>query len=142
MSLTLTAFFVKATALALVEHPMLNSSIDVAAGEIVLHPHRHIGVAVDTPDGLVLPVIRHADEQPLLDIARELARLGEAARARRLSPAELAGATFTVSTTACSAAGSARHRARPEVGIAGFGPARRRPSSTPTTGSSLAGSSS
>jgi pyruvate dehydrogenase E2 component (dihydrolipoamide acetyltransferase) len=128
VSLTLTAFFVKATALALVEHPMLNSSIDVAAGEIVLHPHRHIGVAVDTPDGLVLPVIRHADEQPLLDIARELARLGEAARGRRLSRAELAGATFTVSNHGVFGGWfgtSLVHGA--EVGIAGFGPARRRP---------------
>ncbi len=128
VSLTLTAFFVKATALALVEHPMLNSSIDVAAGEIVLHPHRHIGVAVDTPDGLVLPVIRDADEQPLLDIARELARLGEAARHRRLSPAELAGATFTVSNHGVFGGWfgtSLVHGA--EVGIAGFGPARRRP---------------
>jgi pyruvate dehydrogenase E2 component (dihydrolipoamide acetyltransferase) len=126
--ITLTAFFVKATALALAEHPMLNSSIDVAAGEIVLHPHRHLGVAVDTADGLVLPVVRSADEQPLLDVAAELARLGELARQRRLSPAELAGATFTVSNHGVFGGWfgtSLVHGS--EVGIAGFGPARRRP---------------
>jgi len=125
---TLTAFFVKATALALVEHPMLNASIDVAAGEIVLHPHRHVGVAVDTADGLVLPVVRDADEKPLLDIAGELARLGESAKQRRLSPAELAGGTFTVSNHGVFGGWfgtSLVHRS--EVGIAGFGPARRRP---------------
>jgi pyruvate dehydrogenase E2 component (dihydrolipoamide acetyltransferase) len=126
--ITLTAFFVKATALALAEHPMLNSSIDVAAGEIVLHPQRHVGVAVDTADGLVLPVVRDADEKPVLDIATELARLGESAKQRRLSPAELAGATFTVSNHGVFGGWfgtSLVHRA--EVGIAGFGPARRRP---------------
>ena len=125
---TLTAFFVKATALALVEHPMLNSSIDVAAGEIVLHPHRHLGVAVDTADGLVLPVVQDADEKSVLDIAAELARLGESAKQRRLSPAEMAGATFTVSNHGVFGGWfgtSLVHGS--EVGIAGFGPARRRP---------------
>jgi pyruvate/2-oxoglutarate dehydrogenase complex dihydrolipoamide acyltransferase (E2) component len=126
--LTVTAFLVKATALALVEHPILNSSIDVAAGEIALHPRRNIGVAVDTADGLVLPVVRDADEQPLLDIARELARLGEAARERRLTPAELAGGTFTISNHGVFGGWfgtSLVHGS--EVGIAGFGPAQRRP---------------
>jgi pyruvate dehydrogenase E2 component (dihydrolipoamide acetyltransferase) len=125
---TLSAFFVKATALALVEHPMLNASIDVAAGEIVLHPHRHIAVAVDTPDGLVLPVVRDADAPPLFDLAAELNRLGELARARRLSPAELSGSTFTVSNHGVFGGWfgtSLVHGS--EVGIAGFGPARRRP---------------
>ena len=128
VSVTLTAFFVKATALALVEHPMLNASIDVDAGEIVLHPHRHVGVAVDTRDGLVLPVIRDADQLPILDLAAELARLSEAARQRRLTPAELAGGTFTVSNHGVFGGWfgtSLVHGA--EVGIAGFGPARRRP---------------
>ena len=128
VSVTLTAFFVRATALALVDHPMLNSSIDVDAGEIVLHPHCHVGVAVDTPDGLVLPVIRDADQLPILDLAIELARLGEAARQRRLTPAELAGGTFTVSNHGVFGGWfgtSLVHGA--EVGIAGFGPARRRP---------------
>jgi pyruvate/2-oxoglutarate dehydrogenase complex dihydrolipoamide acyltransferase (E2) component len=128
LPVTLTSFFVKATGLALAEHPMLNSSIDVTAGEIVLHPHRHLGVAVDTADGLVLPVIRDADDKSLLDIAAELARLGESARQRRLSPAELAGATFTISNHGVFGGWfgtSLVHGA--EVGIAGFGPARRRP---------------
>jgi pyruvate dehydrogenase E2 component (dihydrolipoamide acetyltransferase) len=128
VQVTLSAFFVKATALALAEHPMLNASIDVVAGEIVLHPQRHIAVAVDTPDGLVLPVVRDADAQPLLDLAADLNRLGELARARRLSPAELSGSTFTVSNHGVFGGWfgtSLVHGS--EVGIAGFGPARRRP---------------
>jgi pyruvate dehydrogenase E2 component (dihydrolipoamide acetyltransferase) len=127
-ALTVTAFLVKATALALAEHPLLNASIDVDAGEIVLHPRRDIGVAVDTPDGLVLPVVRAADERPLLDIARDLERLGAAARARRLTPAELSGGTFTISNHGVFGGWfgtSLVHGA--EVAIAGFGPARRLP---------------
>lgn len=126
--LSLTACFVKATALALVDHPLLNASIDVEASEIVLHAGRHVGVAVDTPDGLVLPVVRDADRRSVFAIAGELARLGEAARARRLAPAQLAGATFTVSNHGVFGGwfGTSLVHGR-EVAIAGFGPARRRP---------------
>jgi pyruvate dehydrogenase E2 component (dihydrolipoamide acetyltransferase) len=128
VALTVTAFLVKAAALALTEYPLLNASIDVEAGEIVLHPQRDIGVAVDTPDGLVLPVVRAADERPLLDIAGDLERLGAAARDRRLTPAELAGGTFTISNHGVFGGWfgtSLVHGA--EVAIAGFGPARRVP---------------
>ena len=72
VAVTITAFLLRATALALVEHPMLNASLDADAGEIVLHGRRDIGVAVDTPDGLVLPVVRNADERSLFDLAGEL----------------------------------------------------------------------
>ena len=127
-SVTMTACFVKATALALVDHPMLNASIDIAAGEIVLHGERHIGVAVDTPDGLVLPVVRHADQRTLPDIADELARLGQAATSRRLTPAQMSGATFTVSNHGVFGGWFGTSLVHSdEVGIAGFGPARRRP---------------
>ena len=126
--MTITAFLLRATALALVEHPLLNASLDADAGEIVVHRRRDIGVAVDTPDGLVLPVVRNADERSLFELAGELARLGEAARARRLTPAELAGGTFTISNHGVFGGWfgtSLVHGS--EVGIAGFGPARRRP---------------
>ena len=88
VDLTLTAFLVKATGLALAEQPTMNASLDLAAGEIVLHADRNVAVAVDTDDGLVLPVIRHADTTPLLDIARgaqphRRAGPGPAPRARR-----------------------------------------------------------
>ena len=124
----MTACFVKATALALVDHPMLNASIDMTAGEIVLHADRHIGVAVDTPDGLVLPVVRDADQRTLPDIADELARLGQAATSRRLTPAQMSGATFTVSNHGVFGGWFGTSLVHgDEVGIAGFGPARRRP---------------
>jgi len=127
-AITMTSCFVKATALALVEHPMLNASIDVEAGEIVVHANRYIGVAVDTPDGLVLPVVRDADARSLADIARELAGLGEAAKARRLTPAQMAGATFTVSNHGVFGGWFGTSLVHgTEVGIAGFGPARQRP---------------
>ncbi|HUH06162.1 MAG TPA: dihydrolipoamide acetyltransferase family protein, partial [Egibacteraceae bacterium] len=73
--LTLTALLVKASALALVEHPMVNSSFDVAEQQIILKHRRNIGVAVETGEGLVLPGVRDADQLSLLGIARELARL-------------------------------------------------------------------
>ncbi len=128
VDLTLTAFFVKATAQALVDHPILNASLDLVGGEIVLHAARHIAVAVDTPDGLVLPVVRDADTKPVLEIARDLARLGAAARDRRLTPAEMSGSTFTISNHGVFGGWfgtSLVHGS--EVGIAGFGPALKRP---------------
>ena len=127
VSLTLTAFFAKATALALVDHPILNSTIDLDVGEIVVHPNRDIGVAVDTPDGLVLPILRHVDERPVMEIARELERLGELARSRRLPAADMSGGTFTISNHGVFGGWfgtSLVHGS--EVGIVGFGPAQKR----------------
>lgn len=128
VELTMTAFFVKATALALADHPILNSSLDLAAGEIVVHPTRDIAVAVDTPDGLVLPVVRAADTTSVPDIARDLTRLSAAARDRKLTAAEMAGSTFTISNYGMLGAWfgtSLVHGS--EVGIAGFGAAQALP---------------
>jgi pyruvate/2-oxoglutarate dehydrogenase complex dihydrolipoamide acyltransferase (E2) component len=127
VDLTLTAFLVKATGLALAEQPTLNASLDLAAGEIVLHAARHVAVAVDTDDGLVLPVIRDADTTPLFAIARELNRAAELARARRLTPAEMAGSTFTISNHGVFGGWFGTSLVRgAEVGILGFGPATDR----------------
>jgi pyruvate/2-oxoglutarate dehydrogenase complex dihydrolipoamide acyltransferase (E2) component len=127
VDLTLTAFLVKATGLALAEQPTMNASLDVAAGEIVLHAARNVAVAVDTDDGLVLPVIRDADTTPLFDIARELNRTAELARTRRLTPAEMAGSTFTVSNHGVFGGWFGTSLVRgAEVGILGFGPATDR----------------
>ena len=73
--LTYLAFVVKATAAALKEVPAVNASLDDAAGEIVLHDHVNIGIAVATPSGLIVPVIHDADQKSLLDLAREVERL-------------------------------------------------------------------
>ena len=124
IELTLTAFFVKATALALREFPDMNASLDLAAGEIVRWGHRNIGVAVDTDAGLVLPVIRDADAVPLLSIARELQGVAAAARDRSLTLAAMSGGTFTISNYGPLGGWfgtSLVHDA--EVGVLGFGPA-------------------
>jgi pyruvate/2-oxoglutarate dehydrogenase complex dihydrolipoamide acyltransferase (E2) component len=126
--LTLTAFLVKAAALGLVEHPMINSSLDPEAGEIVLHRRRNVGVAVSTPDGLIVPVIRDADAKSLLAIAREVAELSQAARERRVDLAALRGGTFTVTNHGPLGGWFGTPIIRPgEVGILGIGRAQDRP---------------
>jgi pyruvate/2-oxoglutarate dehydrogenase complex dihydrolipoamide acyltransferase (E2) component len=126
--LTLTAFLVKAAALGLVEHPMVNSSIDLDAAEIVLHRRRHVGMAVSTPDGLIVPVIRDADTKSLLAIAREVEDLGRAARERRVDLSALQGGTFTVTNHGPLGGWFGTPIIRPgEVGILGFGRAQDRP---------------
>lgn len=94
--LTYLPFIIKATVQALKDHPYFNASLDMAGQKIRLHHYYHIGVATATPDGLLVPVIRHADRLTLLDLARELSRLAEGAQQRRLAPAELSGSTFTI----------------------------------------------
>ncbi|WIM06928.1 MAG: dihydrolipoyllysine-residue acetyltransferase [Candidatus Nitricoxidivorans perseverans] len=96
VKLTLLAFLVRAAVAALKAHPEFNASLD---GEnIVFKRYTHIGFAADTPDGLVVPVIRDADRKGLLDIARETAELAGKAREGRLAPAEMQGGCFTISS--------------------------------------------
>ncbi|HEX6676587.1 MAG TPA: dihydrolipoamide acetyltransferase family protein [Actinomycetes bacterium] len=89
------ALVVAAVIPALRAHPELNSSLD--GDTLVLHARQDIGIAVDTPDGLVVAVVADAGSKDLLQLAGEVQRLGAGARARTLSPAELSGQTFTVS---------------------------------------------
>ena len=95
--LTMTAILLKITAAALRAFPDLNSSLDVAAGELVRKSYVHIGVAVDTPAGLLVPVIRDVPAKGLASLARELNDTAARARERRLAPAELEGGSFTIS---------------------------------------------
>lgn len=95
--LTLTPLVLKAVATALKKHPIFNSSLDEAAGEIVLKEYCHIGVAVDTDAGLLVPVIRDVDKKSVLDLAKEVEELAEKARERKLSLKEMKGGTFTIS---------------------------------------------
>lgn len=89
------ALVIKAVLPALEEFPEFNASID--GDDLILHASRDVGIAVDTPEGLMVAVIRGADEMSVLDLAQEVRRLGEGARVRSLSPEELSGQTFTVS---------------------------------------------
>ena len=89
---------VKASAHALTELPQVNASIDPATDEIVRKRYVHIGIAVDTPDGLMVPVIRDADQKGIWEIAAEASELADKAKSRKLKPAEMQGATFTISS--------------------------------------------
>ena len=90
-------FAVKAAVAALQVHPLCNSSL-VPGEKIILKRYYHIGIAVDTPQGLTVPVLKHADRMGLRDLAAELARLSAAARAGKLTIGELQGASFTLSS--------------------------------------------
>jgi pyruvate dehydrogenase E2 component (dihydrolipoamide acetyltransferase) len=97
VKLTAMSFVIKAVALALRQHPLLNASLDEEKGEIVYKQYVHLGVAVDTPRGLVVPVIRNADRLGVVDIARELTLLAARTRSAEFTVDELRGGTFTVS---------------------------------------------
>jgi pyruvate dehydrogenase E2 component (dihydrolipoamide acetyltransferase)/2-oxoisovalerate dehydrogenase E2 component (dihydrolipoyl transacylase) len=126
--LTYLPFLVKAVAAALKEVPIVNASLDEAAGEIVLYDHYHIGIAVATPAGLIVPVVHDADRKDLFQIAREVERLSAAARAGKARLEDLRGSTFTV-TSVGSLGGliSTPIINHPEVGILGVGKVVKRP---------------
>ncbi|MGC4119689.1 MAG: 2-oxo acid dehydrogenase subunit E2 [Myxococcales bacterium] len=94
--LTITAIVVEEVAKALKAHPTVNASLDAAAKELVLKKYVHVGVAVDTPRGLLVPVLRDAGEKTLEDLSIEIQRLADKARSGKLAPGELQGASFTV----------------------------------------------
>ena len=96
--LTMLAFLVKASADALRQFPDFNSSLDPAGENLIVKKYYHIGVAVDTPDGLVVPVIRDADRKGVFDVARELADISKRAREKKLKPDEMRGGTFSISS--------------------------------------------
>jgi len=96
--LTPLPFLIKASAHALAELPQVNASIDLATNEIVRKGYIHIGIAVDTPDGLMVPVIRDADQKGIWEIAAEASELADKAKNKKLKPAEMQGATFTISS--------------------------------------------
>jgi pyruvate dehydrogenase E2 component (dihydrolipoamide acetyltransferase) len=98
LKLTYLPFFVKAAVEALKKHPQLNATLDEPAGEIVQRREYHIGIAAQTPEGLMVPVIRHADRRSLLDLAKEVERLAVAAKNGRVSPRDLGGSTFTITS--------------------------------------------
>jgi pyruvate dehydrogenase E2 component (dihydrolipoamide acetyltransferase) len=95
--LTLTAFIVKAVAGALKKYPRANSSLDETTQEIVYKEYCHIGIAVDTEGGLIVPVLRDADKKSLLELSSRINELTERTRARKITIDELQGGSFTIS---------------------------------------------
>lgn len=98
IKLTPLAFILRACVKALQEFPTVNSSLDPAGQNLVLKKYIHLGFAADTPNGLVVPVIRDADRKDIYELARDLATLSAKARDGKLSAAEMQGASFTVSS--------------------------------------------
>ncbi len=126
--LTLLAFLMKAVAASLAEFPEMNSSLAPDGESLVLKRYFHLGVAVDTPDGLVVPVVRDVDRKTVYDLAGELAEVSGRARERKLRPADIQGATFTISSLG-GIGGIAFTPIvnAPEVGILGVSRSVRRP---------------
>jgi pyruvate dehydrogenase E2 component (dihydrolipoamide acetyltransferase) len=128
VKLTLLAFLLDACAHALQEFPAVNASLDPDGEHLILKQYIHIGVAVDTPDGLMVPVVRDVDKKGVFDLASEVAELAEQTRTRKLKPDRLQGASFSISSlggiggTAFTPIINA-----PEVAILGVSRARMQP---------------
>jgi pyruvate dehydrogenase E2 component (dihydrolipoamide acetyltransferase) len=96
--LTMLAFLIKACVTSLRQFPQFNSSLDKSGASLILKKYFHIGVAVDTPGGLVVPVVRDADRKGVFDIAHELADISKLARDGKLKPGDMQGGTFSISS--------------------------------------------
>ena len=96
--LTMLAFLIKACVTALRQHPNFNASLDRGGENLIVKKYYNIGVAVDTPDGLVVPVVRDADRKGVFDVARELGEISRLARDKKLKPGDMQGGTFSISS--------------------------------------------
>jgi pyruvate dehydrogenase E2 component (dihydrolipoamide acetyltransferase) len=128
VKLTYLPFIVKAVVRALKVHPNLNALVDDATQEIVLRGNYDIGIATSTEHGLIVPVLREADRLSLIEIAQEIARLGAAAKANRISPQDLGGSSFTITSLGKLGGLFATPVINyPEVAILGIHEIKRRP---------------
>lgn len=113
---------VRAVAIALRRHPIFNASLDYENGEIVMHEDVNVGVATATPNGLIVPVVKHADALDLDALAAEVHRIATAAREGKTSVADVQGGTFTMSNTGAWRGGHGTSLIRPpEVALVAFG---------------------
>ena len=125
---TILGFLMKASVVALKQFPEFNASLTPDGESLVLKEYFHIGVAVDTPNGLVVPVIRDVDKKGLLELARELGEVSERMRGGKISPADLQGGCFSISSL--GGIGGSHFTPiinAPEVAILGVGKAVMRP---------------
>ncbi len=126
--LTLTAFALKAAAAALIKFPRFNASVDMDASEIVLKRYCHIGVALETDRGLLVPVIRDVERKNLIDLAVELSELADRLRSNEASREDLEGGTFTITNVGgFGGTGFTPIINWPEVAILGLAEARLQP---------------
>jgi 2-oxoglutarate dehydrogenase E2 component (dihydrolipoamide succinyltransferase) len=128
VKLTFLPFFALATVEALKVHPRLNAVIDTEAGQVTYHDAEHLGIAVDTERGLMVPVIRNAGDLNIGGLARKIADLAERTRAGQVSPDDLSGGTFTLTNTGSrKALFDTPIINQPQVGILGTGAVVKRP---------------
>ena len=128
VKLSFLPFFALATVEALKVHPKLNAIIDTASGQVTYHDDEHLGIAVDTERGLMVPVIRQAGDLNIAGLARKIADLAERTRAGRVSPDDLSGGTFTLTNTGSRGAlFDTPIINQPQVGILGTGTVVKRP---------------
>ncbi len=98
VNVSILSFIVLAVVAALKKFPEMNASFDEESGELILKHYYHIGIAVDTPEGLIVPVLKDADTKSVTDIARELVEISSRARDRKLRPEDLSGGSFSISS--------------------------------------------
>jgi pyruvate dehydrogenase E2 component (dihydrolipoamide acetyltransferase) len=98
VKITPLVFLIKAVVAGLKQYPQFNASLDATGEKLVLKKYFHVGIAVDTPDGLVVPVIRDCDRKGLLELAMELGELSKKARDKKLSPNDMSGGCFSISS--------------------------------------------
>jgi pyruvate dehydrogenase E2 component (dihydrolipoamide acetyltransferase) len=126
--LTLTSFALKIVASALKKHPIFNTSLDEAAGELIWKEYFHIGLAVDTEQGLIVPVLRDVDKKNLVDLSKELGELAGKTRDRKIGLEDLQGGSFTISNQGGIGGGHFTPIVNlPEVAILGLGRGALRP---------------
>ncbi len=126
--LTMTVFALKAVATALKMHPQFNATLDVAAEEIIIKNYYHIGVAVNTDNGLIVPVVRDVDRKSIKELAIELYDTVQQTRARKISREQLQGGTFTITNAGAMGGGYFAPIINfPEVAILGMGQGRLQP---------------
>jgi pyruvate dehydrogenase E2 component (dihydrolipoyllysine-residue acetyltransferase) len=128
VKLSFLPFFARATVEALKQYPKVNASIDTDKGEITYHGAEHLGIAVDTERGLLVPVIHDAGDLNIAGLARRIADLAERTRTNKITPDEMSGGTFTLSNTGSRGAlFDTPIILQPQVGILGTGSVVKRP---------------
>ncbi|MBV9728618.1 MAG: 2-oxoglutarate dehydrogenase, E2 component, dihydrolipoamide succinyltransferase [Pseudonocardiales bacterium] len=128
VKLSFLPFFAQATVEALKQHPKVNASIDTDKSEVTYHGAEHLGIAVDTERGLLVPVIHDAGDLNITGLARRIADLAERTRTNKITPDEMSGGTFTISNTGSRGAlFDTPIILQPQVGILGTGSVVKRP---------------
>jgi pyruvate dehydrogenase E2 component (dihydrolipoamide acetyltransferase) len=128
VKLTFLPFIVKAVVAAMKKHPVLNSALDESTNELVYRKYFHVGIAASTDQGLMVPVVKDADKKSILEIAKEIDRLGAAAKSGTIASQDLSGSGFTITSLGTQGGLFATPVLNfPEVGILGVHQIKQKP---------------